>query len=346
VAERRWGISLPLTGVPLPALGAVLAEAEGLGYRDAWTEEVAETDGFLPLAVAAQATTLRLGTAIINVFTRGPGTLAMGAAAMSELAPGRFCLGVGAGSAPIVEGWNSGRYERPLTRVRESVEVLRAALRGERVSYEGETLTVSGFRLGRPPAEPPPIYLAALQPGMLQLAGAIGDGVIFTWLSAEDVRQSISVVRAAAEAAGRDPGDVETVARVVMVIDPPSEATAAYARRLITTYLNVPAYRAFHTWLGRAEALTPMWQAWDARDRDGALAAISESVVTDLVVMGSPEARRAHIERYFEAGLDTAVLWFLTTERDPAVAAERIGEDIRAIIPGSLRTSASILNRR
>ena len=333
MAARRWGISLPLPGIALGELGPLLAEAEQLGYSDAWSEEVAETDGFLPLAVAAQATTMRLGTAIINVFTRGPGTLALGAAAMCELAPGRFCLGVGASSPPIVEGWNSGRFERPLTRVRETVEVLRSALGGERVSFAGETLNVDGFRIGRPPAQPPPIYIAALQQRMLQLAGTVGDGVALTWVAADDIAQSAAVVREAASAAGRDPESVEVVARIGMVVDPPSDATDAHARRVITTYLNVPLYRTFQTWLGRAEALTPMWQAWDAGDRRGAGALVPQNVVDDLIITGSVEDCRAQIERFFDAGLDTAILWMLTAERDPELAGARVREHIRALIP-------------
>ena len=106
---------------------------------------------------------MRLGTAIANVFTRGPATLAMSAATVADLAPGRFILGIGAGSQPIVESWNGGRFALPATRVREMVQVVRAVLAGERVVFRGKALTVDGFRLVRPPAAPVPIYVAALR---------------------------------------------------------------------------------------------------------------------------------------------------------------------------------------
>ncbi len=167
---------------------------------------------------------MRLGTAIANVFTRGPATLAMSAATVADLAPGRFILGIGAGSQPIVESWNGGRFTLPATRVREMVQVVRAILAGERVVFRGKALTVDGFRLVRPPAAPVPIYVAALRPGMLRVAGEVGDGVILNWLSAADVPGVVRVVREAAAAAGRDPASIEITARLLVNVDPPGPA--------------------------------------------------------------------------------------------------------------------------
>src|SRR5204862_396919 len=145
------------------------------------------------------------GTAIANVYTRGPATLALSAAGIADIAPGRFCLGIGSGSQPIVEAWNGGTFSRPATRVRETAQFLRRALAGERVVFRGETFAVDGFRLAKPPVEPVPIHVAALRPGMLRVAGEVGDGAILNWLSAEDVPKSVAVVREAAARAGRDP---------------------------------------------------------------------------------------------------------------------------------------------
>src|SRR5256885_14144953 len=103
---------------------------------------------------------MRLGPAIVNVYTRGPATLAMSAAGLAEIAPGRFVLGIGSGSDVIVESWNGGVFGKPLTRVRETTQFLRRALAGERVVFRGDTFAVDGFRLSRPLAEPPPIYIA------------------------------------------------------------------------------------------------------------------------------------------------------------------------------------------
>ena len=130
MADKRWALTVPLDGFTLAELGDLAREAERLGYADAWSFEVDGVDGFSPLAVIGLATGLRLGIAIANVFTRGPATLAMSAAGLAEIAPGRVCLGIGAGSQVIVEQWNGGSFRKPLTRVRETVTVLRSALAG------------------------------------------------------------------------------------------------------------------------------------------------------------------------------------------------------------------------
>src|SRR2546425_6606332 len=105
---KRWALSVPLDGFTLAEHAEVAREAERLGYTDAWSLEVDGVDCFAPLAVVGLATRLRVGTAIANVYTRGPATLALSAAGIAEIAPGRFCLGIGSGSEPVVEAWNSG----------------------------------------------------------------------------------------------------------------------------------------------------------------------------------------------------------------------------------------------
>lgn len=333
MAEKRWSLSVPLDGFTLAEHAALAREAESLGYTDAWSFEVDGIDCFTPLAVVAGATQMRVGTAIANVYTRGPATLAQSAAGVAEVAPGRFHLGVGSGSQPIVEMWNSGTFAKPVTRVREMVLFLRQALAGERVVFEGETFSVDGFRLSRPPSEPVPIHVAALRAGMLRLAGEVGDGAIVNWLSAEDVRKSVAVVREAAQQAGRDPDALEITARLMVNIDPPSTDSSVMMRRHINAYLNVPVYKAFHQWLGRTEVLGPMWDAWESGDRKGAVAAVPEKVVSDLIVYGTPEERNAHVRRYMEAGVDTAFLSFFTFERDPEKRRELIHQAMREMAP-------------
>jgi probable F420-dependent oxidoreductase len=281
----------------------------------------------------ALATRMRLGTAIANVFTRGPATLAMSAAGLAELAPGRFCLGLGAGSQPIVEAWNGGRFERPATRVREMVHVLRAALTGERVVFKGRTLSVDGFRLARPPAQPVPIYVAALRAGMLQVAGEVADGVILNWLAAGDVSRVVGVVRETAARAGRDPASIEITARLLVNVDPPGSEADVGVRRHVTAYLNVPVYRAYQQWLGRGAELGPMWQAWERGDRKGAVAAVPTGVMSDLIVRGSTSEIRAHVQRYLDAGIDTAFLQVSTLQTDPARRRQLLLDALRALAP-------------
>src|SRR5256885_8800767 len=179
----RWGLTVPLTGVPLGAHASLLAELVDLGYTDVWSSEVAGTDASTPLALASTwAPELRLGTAIAPVFTRGPALLAMTAAALAEAAPDRFRLGIGASSPVVVEDWNAQGYVDPSGRTRDTLRFLRQALAGELIDEAYPTFAVRRFKLERPPASPPPILLAALRAGMLRLAAAEADGGVLNWL--------------------------------------------------------------------------------------------------------------------------------------------------------------------
>src|SRR5260370_26001497 len=144
--QKRWALSVPMDGFALPELTEVAGEAEQWGYTDAWSFEVDGIDAFTPLAVIGLATNMRLGTAIANVYTRGPATLASTAAGLADLAPGRFVLGIGAGSQPIVESWNGGAVSRPPTRLRQPAQFLRRALAGERVVLPDPPLAPDSLR--------------------------------------------------------------------------------------------------------------------------------------------------------------------------------------------------------
>jgi len=298
----RWGITLPLHGTPLRAQREIIAGLSDLGYTDAWSSEVNGADAFTPLALAAEwSAGLRLGTAIAGIYTRGPALLAMNAATVAELAPGRFVLGIGTSSPVIVEQWNGIELGRPYQRARDMLRFLRDALAGETVSEEYETFTVRGFRLDRAPAPPPGLALAALRPGMVRLAAAEADGVITNWLAPADVPR----VRAVAGP------DCELIARIFVCPTPDADVARTIGRRMIATYLTVPAYAAFHAWLGRGEILKPMQDAWAAGDRKGAAAAIPDDVVDALLVHGPPEACRQRVAEYQAQGLDTPIIMII-----------------------------------
>jgi probable F420-dependent oxidoreductase len=300
----RWGITLPLRSMPLPEQRDIITGLPDLGYTDAWSAEVNGADAFTPLALAAQWTGgLRLGTAIAGIFTRGPALLAMNAASVAALAPGRFVLGIGTSSPAIVTEWNGIELARPYQRARDTLLFLRAALAGEKVTAGYESFTVSGFRLDPPPAEPPGLALAALRPQMVRLAASLADGAITNWLAPSDV----PAVRAVAGP------DCELIARVFVCPTPDASLAREIGRRLIAAYLSVPAYAAFQDWLGRGEVLRPMQDAWAAGNRKGALAAIPDHVVDELLVHGRPEDCREQVEKYRASGLDTPVLMVVPT---------------------------------
>lgn len=274
-----------------------------LGYKEAWSSEANGADAFSPLVLGAvHAPELRLGTAIVPAYTRGPALLAQSVATMAAIAPGRFALGIGSSSNVIVESWNGIPFVEPYKKTRDVVRFLKLALDGQKVNADFETLQVKGFRLGmETPTSPVPILVAALREGMLRLAGREGDGAIINWLSAEDVKTVSEIVH------GQGPGK-EIVARIFVCPNPDTETVRKEAKRAIASYLNVPVYRAFHEWLGRTELLNDHWRKWDEGDRAGSLEAMPDSVVDDLIVHGTPEECRNHIDRYLDNGVTTAAL--------------------------------------
>ncbi len=295
----RYGITVPFDGVSLVDHRRWYEELERLGYTDLWSAETDGSDGFTPLALAsAWVPSMQLGVAIIPAYTRGPALLAQSVAALAEAAPGHFTLGLGTSSDVIVSRWNGAEFVEPYKRVRDTIRFLRSALAGEKVDQEYDTFRVRGFRLARPVDHPPPLFLAALRPGMLRLAGREADGVIINWLSAEDVATVIPELGA----------DIPVAARIFVCPSEDAEAVRAVGRRMIAAYLNVGVYAAFHRWLGRGPELEPMWEAWQAGDRKGALVSIPDEVVDALVVHGSFDECRAHVGRYVANGVTIPVM--------------------------------------
>ena len=298
---NRYGITVPFDA-PLNEQEDLYKEFADLGYTDLWSSEADGTDGFTPLILASQwAPTLRLGIAIIPAYTRGPALMAQHIASMCEAAPGRFVMGVGSSSNVIVENWNGIPFEEPYTRTRDVGRFLRIALTGEKVTEKYDGFEVNGFTLRRVPQEQPPILIAALRSGMLRLAGKEGDGAIINWLSAEDV----ATVKPYVEEGGIEK---EIVARIFCCPHPDAEVVRAGAKRAIAAYLNVPVYADFHRWLGRSEELEGMWNSWAAGDRKAALDAIPDRVVDQLIVHGTAEQCREHIDQYHAMGVTTSAI--------------------------------------
>jgi probable F420-dependent oxidoreductase len=300
--STRLGLTVPIAGESLSELPGILVDAEAAGYSDIWTSEIAAADAFTPLVLtAATHPGFRLGTAIASAFIRSPALLAMNAAALADIGSSEVLVGIGASSDIMVSRWHGIPFDHPYRRVQDVLRFVRRALSGERVSFSSDSFDIDGFRLTTVPSRPPRLLVAALRERMLRLAGREADGVILNWLSPADVAQ---VTRPVLE---QNP-EAEVVARLFAVVAEDRDQARAFARRQITAYLNVPVYADFHRWLGRTEALTPMWQAWAAGDRAAAVAAVPSSLVDELFLTGTPADIAAGVADYVRAGITTPVL--------------------------------------
>ena len=293
----RHGMTVPFDGMPLHAQKDRFQRLEALGYTDLWSAEAMGADGLTPLALGSVwAPTMRLGTAILPAFTRGPALMAQSAAGMASAAPGRFVLGIGSSSNVIVERWNGVPFVDPYRQTRDMVRFVKAALTGEKITEDYDSFSIKGFRLGLVPEQPVPVLVAALREGMLAMAGRESDGAIVNWLSADNVATVSAVVRA-------ENPDAEIVARIFVAPTTDTDAARATGKFAAAAYLNVPVYKAFHEWMGRGDALGEHWEQWEAGDRQGALEKIPDHIVDELIVHGSYDECRAHLQRYVDNGV-------------------------------------------
>ncbi len=307
--EGRWGLTLPLTGVPLAEHGEYVKRAEAAGYTDLWTGETAGPDGFTPLALSAAWTErMRLGSGIVGVFQRGPALLAQEAAALADASEGRFVLGIGTSSDRIVEGWNGIPFEKPLSKIRETLEFLRPALAGER--------TETRFKLETKPQYEVPIVIAALRGKMLQLAVEKADGAFTNFLPLDGLPQVVEGVEGA-------PEGFELLCRF-FCLPGTREEVEPLARFMFSSYITVPVYTEFYKWLGWGERIQPMLDAWDAGDRQKAAAEAPWEAIEQMFIFGSPEEMKERLEAFVAGGITTPIL-------TPVVPPERVGEMIDAL---------------
>jgi alkanesulfonate monooxygenase SsuD/methylene tetrahydromethanopterin reductase-like flavin-dependent oxidoreductase (luciferase family) len=281
--------------------------AESLGYESVYVTHVAGRESLTVLSVYAQQTTrIRVGTGVVPIYTRTPATMAQTAATIDELSGGRLTLGLGVSHRPVVEGWHGQTIDRPVAEMREYASIVRAILRGEDPPA-GEKWQTGFHLLGIETRPELPLYIAALSPAMLRLAGEIADGVIL-WLCNPRYIAEVVIpeVTAGREKAGLGLEGFDIVAAVPGAsTDRPSEAFDAMRRDLIP-YFGLPFYRAMIERTGFEADIA----AYDAAAGDLAAmqAAISDGFLEELTAVGEDAQVRGGLERYRAAGASSPCL--------------------------------------
>lgn len=311
-----------LTFASLMSLGPDLAVstarlASDLGYRSFWTAETTGPEAFSLLgAVGAAAPELDLGTGVLALQLRTPMVVAMAGATLQALHPDRdVLLGIGISSPVVTQRWHGVPYgERPLGRVREYVTLLRACLSGEKVDFAGDFYEVKGFRLGvRLGERKPKIVVGALNPAMLRLAGELADGVLLNYLPASHVPWSVSQVRAG--------GDATVYAYVHAGVCERHEGIDL-ARRDLFSYAVVDSYARNFERAGFGDDVAEIRARFEAGDRDGAVAAVSDRMVDAIDVMGDAHVVHRTMRGYADSGVDVPVLMPLPWGRDRRASAD------------------------
>jgi probable F420-dependent oxidoreductase len=325
--QRDLGLALPIR----ESLGfqkslELAQEAERLGYRSLWTAEVSGLDALTTLAAYATVTArVQLGTAVIAVQTRTPVMTAMSFASLHMLSSGRAIIGLGVGSPIIAERWHGVPYPPAVAAIREAVTIIRQVLRGERTNFEGKYYRSKGFQLGvsLPKDKPIPIYLAALNPAMLRLAGEIADGVLFNYSPAEAIGPMIVEVRKGAEATGRDPGTIDYAMYVrCCVTDDVPTAVQAYKREL-SSYGFVDPYVRMFTRYGFGDDMQGFRKLWQEGKRDEAVQCISDKMAHTLAAIGPKEKGQSYIQACRAAGLTHPILFPISSPKNAPVELPR-----------------------
>jgi F420-dependent oxidoreductase-like protein len=295
-----------------------VVEAERLGVDSAWVAEAWGFDALTPLAAAAAVTDrIRLGTAIAQLGTRTPAMLAMSAMSLQHLSEGRFVLGVGTSGPQVMEGWHGVAFDKPVTRTRETIEIIRKITAGERLAHDGDVyqLPLPGgegrsIRSMAPPTDVP-IYIASLGPRNLRLTGEVADGWIGNSFFCETADVFFDDIRAGAESAGRTIDEVElTVSVSVEITDDVEAAGRRHAAGFAFTFGAMGSatsnfYNNAFARQGWADDVAEVQRLWLAGDRQAAAARVPIEIGLRTNLIGPPDEITRRLREYRDCGVDT-----------------------------------------
>jgi F420-dependent oxidoreductase-like protein len=334
----RLGIALGAPGGPVRGRDLVLLaqEAERLGFGTAWTAEAYGCDAATTLGwIAAQTSRIGLGTAVLQIPARTPAMTAMTAVTLDLLSGGRFHLGLGVSGPAVSEGWHGVRFQPALARTREYVQIVRTALRGERLGYQGTQFAVPppgsehrALRLSVQPGRRVPVYLAAVGPKATALAGEIADGWLAAFFAPEHSAARVSAIKAARAAAGQA-GRFEVIATVALSAGPDPAAAADTLRDYFALYLGGMGTRErnFYNLLAREmgyeEQAITVQERYLGRDRAAAAQAVPFGFMDSTALLGSKERMAERLRAFADAGVDTVSLWPAGQPPEAAIQALR-----------------------
>jgi probable F420-dependent oxidoreductase len=309
-ASRKLGLHTSLGGDACSRF-ALAREAEQLGYTSLWVAEVAGPDAFVSLAALALNTEhAELATGVVPIQIRTPGVMAMGYLSVNELSGGRAIAGLGVSSPIIVERWHGAAYRKPVMAMRECVTIMRQLFSEGRAKFDGEIYKCD-FRLGMraSAARPPRIYLGALNPPMLRLAGELADGVLMNYSPPDAIPAMVAEIQAGARAAGRDPASIDVGIYIRMCITDEEDKAIDAFRRELAGYMFVDAYQKMFRRYGLADEFAEVRRLWQEGKRDEAPRAISDASARKIAAFGPPDAGREFVARFRAAGVTHPVVF-------------------------------------
>jgi len=298
-------------------LVAVAQAADRLGYESFWTGESWGRDAFTVLTMLACHTErIGLGTGIVTVYSRTPGLVAQSIASLDRISNGRAILGLGSSGRIVIEDWHGVKFDHPVSRTAEYIDIIRLALSGERVNYDGRFYSLKRFRMGvRPVQDQLPIYVASLGRRNLELTGQAADGWLPIWTHSQKLPEVKKPLAEAAHAAGRQVSDVTTAPQILSCASE-NEATVsdaiAQARAHMAFYIGGMGtyYYDLFCRYGYQDECDRLRAAWGKSDRAKAAACISDEMVDNITAIGTPDECRKKIARFRDNGVDMPLVAF------------------------------------
>jgi len=295
------GVMLHTGDMPMEDISRYAQEAESLGYEGFWITEESGKEGFAVLAAVARDTQrIKLGTSILNFYSRTPTMLALGASTLYRMSAGRFIhFGLGTGGIGFTERGHGVRIERPLARARETVAIVRGLLTSQRFSYTGQWFHVQDFRLREGPVDGRIfIYLSALNPKMAGQAARVADGLIANCLTEEAYEAYVAIARKEAEAVGRNPDEIKFLTLAMTAGEDAASVDAM--RRGLAFYLASPHYYHIAELSGYGTEAKQIQALWGTRDFTSASRLVTDAMVEKFAIMGSVEQRRKKLQWMME----------------------------------------------
>jgi F420-dependent oxidoreductase-like protein len=282
--------------------------ADDLGYSCITTGESWGEDAFTSLAqIAAVTTRIKVGTSIVPVFARSPANLAMTALNMDVMSKGRFFLGLGASGKLVIEDLHGEKFSKPITRIREYVDILRKAMRGERLDHSGEFFEISRFKLRFTPHRPDlPIYIASLSPPSLRMTGEIADGWLPIFLAPSRMDAAVAQLKEGAESANRSLNDLTISPQVSVYMTDDPKAARDRERPHISFYIGGMGvfYHQYMHRIGFGEEADMVRKAYMDKERGRAASLVTDEMVDATTIIGTPQECAGQMEKFFDAGVD------------------------------------------
>ena len=315
----RVAISLRLASEDWAEASAYVVEAERMGVDCLWSAEAWGHDAVTPLAfMAARTSRIRLGTGIMQAGTRTPALVAMTAMSLAAMSGGRFLLGFGVSGPQVIEGWHGIRFEHPVQRLREMVEIVRRATRGERLEYKGSIYELplpggegKALRSAAKPQPNIPIYLATLSPRSLEMTGEIADGWLGTSFMPEHARVFFEHLERGARRGGRALADLDLQAGGVVAFSddvdrliPPRKPGLAFSLGAMGSRQH-NFYNDAYKRAGYTDVALEVQRLWLDGHRDEATARVPDELVLKTNLLGTDAMVRRRLELYRDAGVTT-----------------------------------------